>query len=64
MKFFSKGEYEDPESCFALLHSSVKNSKAEGCLLSILQHLLLITDDFVVRLVKYFVFLMFKIKPL
>ncbi|KAM3724825.1 Protein diaphanous [Dirofilaria immitis] len=48
-----KGEYEDPDCCYNILLAGVKNTKAEGSFLSILQHLLLVTDDNNVR-AEYF----------
>ncbi|KAL4002095.1 hypothetical protein ACH3XW_2060 [Acanthocheilonema viteae] len=48
-----KGEYEDPDCCYSILLAGVKNTRAEGPFLSILQHLLLVTDDTNVR-TKYF----------
>uniref|UniRef100_A0A0N5A981 GBD/FH3 domain-containing protein n=1 Tax=Syphacia muris TaxID=451379 RepID=A0A0N5A981_9BILA len=44
-----KVDYDDMESCFGLLWNGVKNTRAENSLLSIFQHLLLITDDIAVR---------------
>lgn len=44
-----KGEYENIEDCFTLLLSSVKGTKSELSFLSILQHMLLIPDDIVIR---------------
>lgn len=44
-----KGEYEEPDCCYSILLAGVKNTRAEGPFLSILQHLLLVTDDINVR---------------
>ncbi|VDK71126.1 unnamed protein product [Litomosoides sigmodontis] len=48
-----KGEYEEPDCCYNILLAGVKNTRAEGPFLSILQHLLLVTDDINVR-TEYF----------
>ncbi|VDM07494.1 unnamed protein product [Wuchereria bancrofti] len=48
-----KGEYEEPDCCYSILLAGVKNTRAEGPFLSILQHLLLVTDDIGVR-TEYF----------
>lgn len=39
----------DPKTCFEYLFNSVKDSPSECCLLSILQHLLLVRDDIHIR---------------
>lgn len=49
LTYFRKGEYEEPDCCYSILLAGVKNTKAEGPFLSILQHLLLVTDDANIR---------------
>ncbi|KHN84802.1 Protein diaphanous -like protein 1 [Toxocara canis] len=44
-----KSEYDRVDDCITLLLSSIRGTKAENSFLSILQHLLLIPDDIVVR---------------
>uniref|UniRef100_A0A915Q0M8 Bm3318 n=1 Tax=Setaria digitata TaxID=48799 RepID=A0A915Q0M8_9BILA len=48
-----KGEYEEVDCCYNILLAGVRNTRAEGPFLSILQHLLLVTDDADVR-AEYF----------
>uniref|UniRef100_A0A915APD9 Protein diaphanous n=1 Tax=Parascaris univalens TaxID=6257 RepID=A0A915APD9_PARUN len=44
-----KSEYDNLDDCVKLLLSSIRETKAENSFLSIVQHLLLIPDDIVVR---------------
>lgn len=44
-----KGELDDAGDVFSIVHSMVKDSSAEPYFLSILQHLMLIRNDFLIR---------------
>ncbi|KAK7913161.1 hypothetical protein WMY93_013372 [Mugilogobius chulae] len=44
-----KGELDDPGDVFSIVHSMVKDSSAETYFLSILQHLMLIRNDYLIR---------------
>ena len=49
-------EFNEPESVFNLLLTTVQGTGAATYLLSILQHLLLIRDDFYVRCVCVYIY--------
>lgn len=49
MNFFILLYKQDPKLCFEYIYNSIKDSPIEYCLLSILQHLILIRDEFQTR---------------
>ena len=48
--------WDDPRTCFEYLNNMIKDTPAEGCLLSIFQHMLLIRDDVQVRFAYFRLF--------
>lgn len=47
--YFTLFLIKDPKLCFEYIYNSVKDTPSESSLLSILQHLILIRDDFQIR---------------